>query len=61
VLPVTTEQKASSPYPVRSEGHVRKPLGDRGLIFGLIRLRSPTFIGIRLDATMQVVDINGIR
>ena len=32
-----------------------------GLIFGLIRLRSPTFIGIRLNAAMQVADVNGIR
>jgi hypothetical protein len=43
--PMTTEQKASSPSPVRSERHVRELRWDRGLIFGFIRLRSPTFIG----------------
>jgi hypothetical protein len=61
VLPVTTEQKASSPSPVRSERHVHEPRWDRGLIFGLIRLRSPTFIGVRINAAMQVADLNGIR
>jgi hypothetical protein len=61
VLPVTTEQKASSPSPVQSERHVRGPRWDRGLIFGLIRLRSPTFIGVRINAAMQVADVNGIR
>ncbi len=60
-LPVTTEQKASSPSPVQSERHVREPRWDRGLIFGLIRLRSPTFIGVRINAAMQVADVNGIR
>jgi hypothetical protein len=35
--------------------------GDRGLIFGLIHLRSPTFIVIRIYASMQVADVNGIR
>src|SRR5918998_3616493 len=32
-----------------------------GLIIGLIRLRSPTFIGVRSNAAMQVADVNGIR
>jgi hypothetical protein len=32
-----------------------------GLIFGLIHLRSPTFIGARSNAAMQVADVNGIR
>jgi hypothetical protein len=32
-----------------------------GLIFDLIRLRSPTFISIQFDAAMQVADVNGIR
>jgi hypothetical protein len=60
LLPVTTEQKASSPSPVRSERHVRELRWDRGLIFGLIRLRSPTFIGVRINAAMQVAEVNGI-
>src|SRR5947199_2031575 len=61
VLLATTEQKASSPSPVRSERHVRELRWDRGLIFRLIRLRSPTFIGVRINAAMQVADVNGIR
>src|SRR5918998_3001813 len=32
-----------------------------GLIIGLICLRSPTFIGVRSNAAMQVADVNGIR
>src|SRR5947209_20498911 len=43
-LAVTTEQNALSPSPVRSQRHVRELRWDRGLIFGLIRLGSPTFI-----------------
>jgi hypothetical protein len=58
---VTTEQKASSPSPARSERHVRELRWAPGLIFGLIRLRSPTFIGVRINAAMQVADVNGIR
>jgi hypothetical protein len=58
---MTTEQKASSPFPVRSERHVREPRWDRGLIFGLIRLRSPKFIGIQINAAMQVADVDGIQ
>ena len=58
---MTTEQKASSPSPVRFERHVREPRWDRGLSFGLIRLRSPRFIGIQINAAMQVADVNGIR
>jgi hypothetical protein len=34
---------------------------DSGLIFGLIRLRSPKFIGVRINAATQVTDVNGIR
>ena len=30
-----------------------------GLIFGLIRLRSSKFIGIRINMTMQVANLNG--
>jgi hypothetical protein len=40
---------------------VREPRWDRGLIFGLIRLRSPRFIGIQINAAMPVADVNGIR
>jgi hypothetical protein len=58
---MTTEQKASSPSPVRSERHVREPRWERGLIFGLIRLRSHTFIGVQINAAMQVADVNAIR
>jgi hypothetical protein len=61
VLLPTTEQKASSPSPVQSERHVREPRWDRGLIFDLIRLRSPTFFGVRINAAMQVADVNGNR
>jgi hypothetical protein len=32
-----------------------------GLIFGLIRLRSPAFIGIQIDVAVQVADVNGLR
>ncbi len=34
---------------------------DRGLIFGLIRLRSSMLIGIQINAAMQVTDVNGIQ
>jgi hypothetical protein len=37
------------------------PRGTGGLIFGLIRLRSSKFIGIRINTTVQVADVNGIR
>jgi hypothetical protein len=43
------------------ERHIRELEWDRGLIFGLIRLRSPSFIGVRIQAAMQVADVNGIR
>ena len=46
VLLVTTEQKAFVAVSCPSERHVREPRCGRGLIFGLIRLRSPTFISI---------------
>lgn len=36
------------------------PRVRRGLIIGLIRLRSSTFIGIQINAVMQVADVNGI-
>jgi hypothetical protein len=36
-------------------------VGHRGLIFGLIRLRSSTFIGVRINAAMQVANVNGIQ
>jgi hypothetical protein len=32
-----------------------------GLIFGLIHLRSPTFIGIQIDLATQVANVDGIR
>jgi hypothetical protein len=44
VLPVTTEQKASSPSPVQSEHHVREPRWDRSLVSSVyVRLRSLVF------------------
>ena len=58
---MTTEQKAFATVLIPSERPVREPQYGRGLIFGLIRLCSSTFIGIRIDAAMQVTDVNGIR
>src|SRR5918912_209606 len=46
--------------PPRAKVSVRQS-GAGGLIFGLICLRSPTFIGVRIDAAMQVADVSGIR
>jgi hypothetical protein len=34
---------------------------DRGLIFGLIRLRSPAFVRVQINAATQVVDVNSIQ
>ena len=34
---------------------------NHGLIFGLIRMRSPTFICIQINAAMQVTDVNGVQ
>lgn len=48
----------------RARGRVSGPSEPRarhGLIFGLIRLRSPTFGRVRINAVMQVADVNGIR
>ena len=47
--------------PCPAQAHVRESRVRRGLIFGLIRLRSPTFIGVRINAAMQVADVNGIQ
>ena len=58
---VTTEQKAFVAVPCQFERHVREPRCGRGLIFGLIRLRSPKFNGIRIDTATQVTDVNGVR
>lgn len=43
-----------------SEGPRDQPSPD-GLIFGLIRMRSPTFISVRINAAMQVADVNVTR
>jgi hypothetical protein len=49
-------------HPYRPKRHVRESLvGARGLIFGLIRLRSSTFICIQINAAMQVTDVSDIR
>jgi hypothetical protein len=61
VLLATTEQKAFVAVPVWPDRHVREPRVRRGLIFGLIRLRSSTFIGIRISSAMQVTDVSVIR
>jgi hypothetical protein len=45
-------------WPGRS---VRESWVRCGLIFGLIRLRSPKFICVRINAEMQVADVSGIR
>jgi hypothetical protein len=31
-----------------------------GLIFGLIRLRSSTFMSVQINTKMQVADVNGL-
>jgi hypothetical protein len=38
-----------------------RPRGPRGLILGLIRLRSSKFIAIRINTTVQVTNANGTR
>jgi hypothetical protein len=38
-----------------------RPRSPGGLIFGLIRLRSSKFIGIRINTTVQVTNVNGTR
>ena len=38
-----------------------KPRARRGLIFGLIRLRSPAFISVQINVAGQVADVNGLR
>ena len=35
--------------------------GPGGLIFGLIHLRSPPFIGVQIDLLAQITDVNGLR
>ena len=35
--------------------------GRSGLIFGLIHLRSPGFIGVQIDVLAQIADVSGIR
>ena len=61
MLPATTEQNAFVVIPCPAQAHVRESRVRRGLIFGLIRLRSSTFIDIRINTAMQVTDVNGIR
>ncbi len=46
--------------PPRAEG-LREATEPDGLIFGLIRLRSSVFIGVRMDVLEQIADVNGIR
>ena len=44
----------------RAKVCARQP-GSSGLIFGLIHLRSPTFIGIQINVATQVTNVNGTR
>lgn len=51
-------------HPV-GDGTVRASISARqrspgGLIFGLVRLRSPMLIGVRTNAAMEVAAVNGI-
>jgi hypothetical protein len=55
------------PSPMATHGR-RYPRGQPapgwalgGLIFGLIRLCSSTFVSVRINTAMQVTDVNGIR
>jgi hypothetical protein len=34
--------------------------GASGLIFGLIHLRPPAFIGVQIDVLAQIADVSGI-
>jgi hypothetical protein len=43
----------------RAKVSARQP-GPSGLIFGLIHLRSPAFIGVRIAVLAQIADVNGI-
>jgi hypothetical protein len=52
-----TEGSVAVPCPVRAS----RSRAAVGSVFGLIRLRSPTFIGVRINAAMQVADVNGIQ
>lgn len=45
--------------PEPANGRVTDAMG--GLIFGLIRMRSSTFIDVRIDSAMQATDVSGIR
>jgi hypothetical protein len=60
--PPTARCRADIPgSQLAEERHVRELGWDRGLIFGLIHLRSPAFIGVQINGAMQVADVNGIR
>jgi hypothetical protein len=56
-LRLRTEGSVAVPCPVRAS----RSRAAVGSVFGLIRLRSPTFIGVRINAAMQVADVNGIQ
>jgi hypothetical protein len=71
-LPDHSGRELTSPPPARcradipgtqltEERHVHERGWDRGLIFGLIRLRSLAFLAFIFDAAMQVADVNGIQ
>jgi hypothetical protein len=60
VLHATTEQMVFVAVP-RPERHVRELRVRHGLIFGLIRLRSCTFIGILINTPMHVANVSAIQ
>jgi hypothetical protein len=64
-VPIIVAAPAPSPVAV-GRGHAAAPPSTIGqaqciLIFGLLRLRSSTFIGIRINVAMQVMNASAIR
>ena len=66
-MPTTTERLRCNgigsrdipPHYGEGLGQATEALG--GLIFGLIHLRSSTFIDIQINTAIQVTDVSGIR
>jgi hypothetical protein len=54
-------RRLSSTFRVRPERRLQEAWVPLGLIFGLIRLHSSTFIDIRINTAMQVADVNGLQ
>ncbi len=60
--PITTEQKVFVTVPpARASRHVRESRVHRGLIVGLIHLRSCAFIGILINTPMQAANVSAIQ